>query len=75
MLSRLDTSLQKRLKAAINLDEVVAIAAEAGFVVTKAEVLQAQAQKTVELSDEELEGVVGGRGLVTLLVFFEACRR
>lgn len=54
-----DTSLQERFKAATNLDEVVAIAAEAGFVVTKAEVLQAQAQ-SVELSDRELEGVMGG---------------
>lgn len=43
------------------VDEVVVIAAEAGFVVTKAEVLQVQAQ-SVELSDEELEGVAGGIG-------------
>lgn len=54
-----DTSLQERLKAATNFDEVVAIAAEARFVVTKAEVLQAQAQ-SVELSDRELEDVIGG---------------
>jgi predicted ribosomally synthesized peptide with nif11-like leader len=56
-----DTALQERLKAAPDLDAVVAIAKEAGFVVTKAEVLQAQAQ-SVELTDRELEDVMGGGG-------------
>jgi predicted ribosomally synthesized peptide with nif11-like leader len=55
-----DTALQERLKAAPDLDAVVAIAKEAGFVVTKEELKMAQKEATVELSDEELEAVSGG---------------
>jgi predicted ribosomally synthesized peptide with nif11-like leader len=55
-----DTLLQERLKAAADADAVVALAKEAGFAISKAEVLKAQAQQTTELSDEELEEVAGG---------------
>jgi predicted ribosomally synthesized peptide with nif11-like leader len=55
-----DTALQERIKAAPDLDAVVAIAKEAGFVVTKEELKMAQKEATVELSDEELEAVSGG---------------
>ena len=55
-----DTLLQERLKAAADADAVVAVAKEAGFAISKAEVLKAQAQQTTELSDEELEEVAGG---------------
>ena len=51
-----DTSLQEKLKAAADIDAVVAIAKEAGFSIS-ADELDAQSR---ELSDGELEGVAGG---------------
>jgi predicted ribosomally synthesized peptide with nif11-like leader len=65
-----DTSLQEKLKGcqahnqkegAADLDAVVAMAQEAGFDVSKADWLRHQAKQTLELSDEELESVAGGR--------------
>ena len=55
-----DAGLQAKFKGAADLDAAVAMAQEAGFDVSKAEWLKHQAQKTLELSDEELEGVAGG---------------
>ena len=55
-----DAGLQEKLKGAADLDAVLAIAKEAGFDVSKAEWLRYQAKQTIELSDEELEGVAGG---------------
>ena len=52
-----DTSLQEKLKAASDADAVVAIAKEAGFSISADDLKKAQS----ELSDEELEGVAGGR--------------
>ena len=54
-----DASLQETLKGAADLDDAVAVAKEAGFDVSKADLLEYQAQQTLELSDEELEGVAG----------------
>jgi predicted ribosomally synthesized peptide with nif11-like leader len=56
-----DTGLQEQFKGAADLDAAVAIAREAGFDVSKTELLNLiQAKQTVELSDEDLEGVTGG---------------
>jgi predicted ribosomally synthesized peptide with nif11-like leader len=63
-----DMGLQDKLKAAVEgeidtVDEtaaVLAIAKEAGFTITAADLLRNQAQDILELSDEELEGVAGG---------------
>ena len=55
-----DAGLHEKLKGAADLDAAVAIAKEAGFDVSKADWLKYQASKTLELSDEELEGVAGG---------------
>ena len=56
-----DTGLQEKFKGAADLDAAVAIAREAGFDVSKTELLNLiQAKQTVELSDEDLEGVTGG---------------
>ena len=55
-----DLTLQDRLKGAENLDAVATIAIESDYLVTKVEFLKAQAQQTLELSDEELETVAGG---------------
>jgi predicted ribosomally synthesized peptide with nif11-like leader len=56
-----DEGLQEKLKcAADDLDAVAAIAKEAGFDISKADWLRYQAKQTIELSDEELEGVAGG---------------
>jgi predicted ribosomally synthesized peptide with nif11-like leader len=55
-----DEGLQEKLKGAADLDAAVAMAQEAGFDVSKADWLKYQANQTLELSDEELEGISGG---------------
>ncbi len=57
-----DTGLQEKLQGAADFDAAVAMAQEAGFDVSKADWLKHQAKQTLELSDEELEGVAGGTG-------------
>ena len=52
-----DTSLQEKLKAAFNPDAVVSIAKEAGFSISADDLKKTQS----ELSEEELEGVAGGK--------------
>ena len=56
-----DAGLQEKLKGAANLDAAVALAKEAGFDVSKADWLKYQAKQTLELSDEDLESVSGGK--------------
>lgn len=56
-----DSGLQEKLKGAVDLDDAVAIARQAGFDVRKADWLRYQANQALELSDEELEGVAGGK--------------
>ena len=51
-----DTSLQEKLKAASDADAVVAIAKDAGFVISPGELQKLQ----TDLSEQELEGVAGG---------------
>jgi predicted ribosomally synthesized peptide with nif11-like leader len=60
-----DAGLQEKLKGAADLDAAVAMAQEAGFDVSKADWLRYQAKQSLQLSDEELEGVAGGKGLDT----------
>ena len=55
-----EAGLQEKLKGAADLDDALAIAKEAGFDVSKADWLKYHARQTLELSDEELEGVAGG---------------
>ena len=61
-----DTSLQEKLKAAVDADAVTAIAKEAGFMISAEEFNKAQS----EISEEELEGLaaagccLGATGLV-----------
>ena len=62
-----DAELQEKLKAAADADAVVAIAKAAGFPVSAVELQRAQA----ELSDEELEGVAGGKA--ALMNFTDLC--
>ena len=50
-----------KLQGASDLDAAVALAKEGGFDVSKADWLKYQAKQTLELSDEELEGVAGGK--------------
>ena len=57
---QVDTSLQEKLKAAVDADAVTAIAKEAGFSISADDLKNAQS----ELSDEELEGVAGGGSMV-----------
>jgi predicted ribosomally synthesized peptide with nif11-like leader len=60
-----DAGLQEKLKGATDLDAALALAKEAGFDVSKADWLKYQENQTLELSDEELEGVAGGAGRCT----------
>ena len=55
-----DEGLQKKLQA--EGADPVAIAKEAGFTITMAELIRLQAQTISELSDEELENAAGGKG-------------
>ena len=55
-----DSGLQEKLKAALSIDASVVIARDAGFDVSKSDFLEYQTRHTLELSDEELEGVSGG---------------
>ena len=57
-----DEGLQEKLKGALDLDAVLVIAKDAGFDISKADWLRYQAKQTIELSDEELEGIAGGGG-------------
>jgi predicted ribosomally synthesized peptide with nif11-like leader len=57
-----DARLQEKLKGAADLDAFVALAQEAGFDVSKADWHKYQATQTLELSDEQLESVAGGKG-------------
>ena len=59
-----DAGLQEKLKGAADLDALLGIAKNAGFDVSKAAWLRYQASETLELSDEELEGVSGGLGML-----------
>ena len=52
-----DTSLQEKLKAAADSDAVLAIAKEAGFMISSDDLKNAQ---STDLSDNELEGAAGG---------------
>ena len=52
-----DTSLQEKLKAAADANAVAAIAKEAGFMISADYLAKAQS----EISEEELEGVAGGK--------------
>jgi predicted ribosomally synthesized peptide with nif11-like leader len=65
-----DAGLQEQLKAAVDADAVVAIAKAAGFVISAEELQRAQA----EISEEELEGVVGGTESMIPTANICACR-
>ena len=56
-----DAGLQEKLMSASDLAAAVEIAKSAGFDVSKEDWLRHQAQQTLKLSDEELEGVAGGK--------------
>ena len=58
---QVDTTLQEQLSSAADLDAVLKIAWEAGYAITEAEVIEARANQKLELSDEELEEVSGGK--------------
>ena len=72
-----DAGLREKLQGAADLDAAVAVAKEAGFDVSKADLLEYQAQQTLELSDdlelsdEDLEKVAGGfsRGVPSQNIF------
>jgi predicted ribosomally synthesized peptide with nif11-like leader len=65
-----DEELAKRVESAIDgevdttkeIDDIIAIAKDAGFDITAADVLKSQARLVSNLSDEELEAVAGGFG-------------
>ncbi len=61
-----DAGLEEKLKAAGDLGAAVAIAVEAGFDVSMADWLKAQARQVLEMSDEELAGVAGGNAATAI---------
>ena len=66
-----DTSLQEKLKAATDNDAVAAIAKEAGFSISADDLKNAQSGIS-EISDEELERVAGGTGVIKLGELFNS---
>ena len=56
-----DAGLREKFKGAADLDAAVALAKEAGFDVSKADLLKFQAEQTLELNDSQLEAVSGGK--------------
>ena len=63
LLARLkeDTELMEKLQGAGDLDAAEALVKEVGFDVSKADWLKYQENLSIELADEELEAVAGGR--------------
>ena len=57
-----DTALQQKLQGGTDPDAIVAIAKEAGFSISADELKKAM--ESVELSEEQLEGVSGGGSCV-----------
>jgi predicted ribosomally synthesized peptide with nif11-like leader len=57
-----DAGLREKLKGAGDLDEALAIAREAGFLVSKDDLLRHKEKQTIALSNQELENVAGGNG-------------
>ncbi|KZR63705.1 MULTISPECIES: Nif11-like leader peptide family natural product precursor [Prochlorococcus] len=59
-----DSNLQEKLKVAADSDAVLAIAKEAGFMISADDLKMAQSEILLtyksEISEEELEGVAGG---------------
>ena len=53
-----DTGLQQKLQGVTEPDAIAAIAKEAGFSISAEEIKKAQSE--LELTDEQLDGVVGG---------------
>ena len=68
-----DAGLQEKLKGAADLDAAITLAKDAGFDVSKADWLKYQAQQTLELSNEELEGVAGGSTKWLQRIFVGGC--
>ena len=56
-----DAGLREKLQYAGDLDAAVTLAEEAGFDVSKETWLNYHTEQTLALSDEELEGVAGGK--------------
>ena len=63
-----DTSLQEKLKAAANPDAVLAIAKDAGFMISADDLENAQS----EISEEEMENAAGGES-VAPCTFWTCC--
>jgi predicted ribosomally synthesized peptide with nif11-like leader len=57
---REDAGFREKLKGAGDVDAAVALAKEAGFDVSKSDLLRHQARETLDLSDDELENLAGG---------------
>ena len=60
--------LQENFQAIADLDAAVEMARETGFDVSKADWLKHQAKQTLELNDEEPEGVAGGNAASLVVV-------
>jgi len=68
-----DAGLQEKLKGATDLDAAASIAKGAGFDVSKVDWLKYQEKQSLDLSDEDLEKVAGGKFTDTLTGDNPAC--
>jgi len=60
--------LREKIRKALDLDDFIKVALEAGFEVSAADFVRDQAEKILELSDAELETAAGGTAALTGLV-------
>ena len=52
--------IEKKVKSALSLDEVIKLAKDNGFIITKEELSEYSSNQATELSDDALEAVAGG---------------
>lgn len=57
-----DSVLQEKFKTAVDLDAAEALAREAGFDVSQSDWVNYRQTQSLDLRDEDLEGVSGGKG-------------
>jgi len=64
LLARLqsDEGLKQALKAAKTAEEAIKITSEAGYKLDQEDLIRYKSEHVTVLSDQELEGVAGGRG-------------
>ena len=68
-----DEGLHEKFKGATDLDAAVAIAREAGFDVSKDDLIEDHSKQMLELSDQDLEGLAGGNPFMASAIYYTIC--